>query len=70
LRDNAPLGDPDTVFGVDVSGAGKAVGSMLKERGPSDSKKLRTDRQKSVTFFASNTLIHIIQMMKCDVSDK
>ena len=33
LRDNAPLDDPDTVFVVDVSGVGKAVASMLKERG-------------------------------------
>jgi hypothetical protein len=33
LRDNAPLDDSDTIFVVDCTGVGKAVGSMLKERG-------------------------------------
>ena len=33
LRDNEPLNDRDTVFVVDVSGVGKAVASMLSERG-------------------------------------
>ena len=33
LRDNEPLNDPDTNFVVNCTGVGKAVGSMLKERG-------------------------------------
>ena len=33
LRDSEVLRDPDTVFVIDCSGVGKAVASMLRERG-------------------------------------